>query len=119
MNAANDRLVFEAANKLAKWRSVYAGWRLGTRAKSDGESQYTRDLHEQLLLLRAEVSALTWLVRDLGATHEQVQERMLTEYTELDKLQEQKFPGFRTEQGGVHMQFPDAADTMRSKGFPQ
>lgn len=112
-------LLTDAMNKLAKWRSVYAGWRLGTRAKEDGESQYTRDLHEMILLLRAEVSALNFLIIEAGVSRERWEEVMLQEFTMLDKLQEQKFPGMSTSQAGVHMKMPEAAETMKRLGFPQ
>lgn len=54
-----NQMVFEAMNKLAKWRSIFAGWQLGTRAKGDPESDAVRDHREATILLRAEVNALT------------------------------------------------------------
>lgn len=49
-------------NRLCKWRSILAGWQLGTRADTDPECQAVRDHREVTLLLRAEVNALTQLL---------------------------------------------------------
>lgn len=120
-----EELYREALEKLAKWRSVYAGWRLGTRLSNDGESKYTRDLHEQILILRADCSALAFLVRDAlvatgmseAAAHEKLQERMLQEVTELDRLQSLKFPGMSSTPDGISYKLPEARDTMTRLGF--
>ena len=37
---------YEACNRLTKWRSVFAGWQLGTRAKGDPECDAVRDHRE-------------------------------------------------------------------------
>jgi hypothetical protein len=49
-------------NRLAKWRTVFAGWQLGTRAKGDPESDAVRDHREATILQRAELTALTSLL---------------------------------------------------------
>lgn len=51
----------DALNRLAKWRTVFAGWQLGTRARGDPESDAVRDHREATIMLRAEVNALTAL----------------------------------------------------------
>jgi hypothetical protein len=56
----------KALNRLAKWRSHFAGWQLGTRPKGDPECDAIRDHREATLLLRAEVSALTGLLLHKG-----------------------------------------------------
>lgn len=48
--------------KLAKWRTVFTGWQLGTMEKSQPGVAAIRDHWEKLILLRAEVSALTGLL---------------------------------------------------------
>lgn len=118
MGGSTRELMFAAADRLCKWRTVYAGWRLGTRSKEDGQSQYTRDLHEMLLLLRAEVSALTFAVRELALPEERLFELFLQEYTELDRLQSEKFPGFKSHQYGIDIDVAVARETMSRKGFP-
>lgn len=55
-----------ALNRLTKWRSVFAGWQLGTRADTDPECRAVRDHREVTILLRAEVSTLTGLLMEKG-----------------------------------------------------
>lgn len=102
-----------AANKLAKWRTVFAGWQLGTRPKGDPECDAVRDHREATILLRAEVSALTRLWIE---AHEDGKERfertLLEECTALDADYERRFPGFRTSLEGIHMD-ERAAETMK------
>lgn len=43
--------------KLGKWRSLFAGWQLGTRLDNDPECQAVRDHREVTMLLRTEVNA--------------------------------------------------------------
>lgn len=52
--------------KLCKWRSVFAGWQLGTRPDTDAECQAVRDHREVTMLMRAELSALTALLIEKG-----------------------------------------------------
>ena len=56
MSAATDR-AFEALNRVAKWRTVFTGWQIGTRPKGDPECDAIRDASEARILLRVEVSA--------------------------------------------------------------
>ena len=55
-----------ALNILAKWRSLLAGWQLGTRPAGDPECDAVRDHREATLVLRAEVTALTSLLVGKG-----------------------------------------------------
>jgi hypothetical protein len=57
-------LAAQALNRLAKWRAVLAGWQLGTRPKGDSECDAVRDQRELLLILRAEVNAISALFCD-------------------------------------------------------
>lgn len=102
-----------AANKLAKWRTVFAGWQLGTRPKGDPECDAVRDHREVTMLLRAEVSALTRLLSEQNLVSRHILERVMTEeYTALDADYEKRFPGFRTSLEGVHMD-ERAAETTK------
>lgn len=58
MRMLNERDLEGILNKLCKWRTILAGWQLGTRPKEDPEAQAVRDQRELLLLLRCEVTAL-------------------------------------------------------------
>lgn len=116
---------YRAINKLAKWRSVFAGWQLGTRSRADGETRAVKDHREVTMLLRAEVNALTGLLIRKGVfTAEEFTEQLIAEAIHLDAEYEKRFPGFSTEMDeatgdeGVHMEMPLAGETMREMGFP-
>lgn len=108
-----------ALQKLCKWRNVFAGWQLGTRAKTDGESRAVRDHRELSIILRVEVTAMTDLLIQNGLiTPEEFQAAVEREAIQLDKDYERRFPGFSTSLDGVHMKMPEVAETMRKMGFP-
>ncbi len=108
-----------ALNRLAKWRSVLAGWQLGTRSDHDGETRAVRDHREQTLLMRAEVTALTGLLIDKGIfTIEEFGDWLEVEAGELNAAYARKFPGFTTTDDGVTIDTAKAADTMRRLDFP-
>ncbi len=87
----------DTLNKLCKWRSVFAGWQLGTRIKGDAECDAVRDHREVTILLRAEVNALTGLLlkKKLFTETEWI-EALKAEAELLDKDYERKFPGITT-----------------------
>lgn len=63
-----DERYLRAMNRLTKWRSVFAGWQLGTRAAfGDGELQAVKDHRETSILERVEVDALVRVLEDKGA----------------------------------------------------
>jgi hypothetical protein len=106
--------VDNALQKLTKWRSVFAGWQLGTRSIEDAECQAVRDHREVTMLMRAELNALTWLLIDKKIfTPEEFTERVGIEAGLLDKDYEEKFPGISTSLVGVHYKMPEAAITMK------
>lgn len=103
-----------ALNKLGKWRGVFAGWQLGTRAKGDPECDAVRQHRELTILLRAEASALTMLLIEKGVfTHEDFARALLAEAQKLDADYEKLFPGISTDQNGVNYSLPLARETMR------
>lgn len=103
-----------AVQRLAKWRAVFAGWQLGSRAKGDPEADAVRDHREVTLLLRAEVNALTGLLIDKGAfTAEEFTARLSAEAEYLSKQYERKFPGFKATDDGIDMNIAIARDTMQ------
>lgn len=106
---------FEAAfNKLTKWRSVFAGWQLGTRVADDPECLAVKDHREISIILRAEMNALSALMIDKGLiTKEEWLERCIDEARELDKLYEHRFPGFTSSERGMNMKLPEARETMK------
>lgn len=106
--------LFAALNRLAKWRSIFAGWQLGTRTDSDPESQAVRDHRESTLIQRVELSALTRLMIEKGVfTLEEFQIQMLDEVEAMQEMLEAKFPGMRATDLGMSMDPAKAAETMR------
>jgi hypothetical protein len=105
----------DATNRLAKWRSVLAGWQLGTRIKEDPEAEAVRDHREVTLLLRTEVNALTKLLIDKGVfTTEEFENTIIAEAEWMHAMLEQRFPGMKAESWGIGMKLPEAAETMKN-----
>ena len=103
-----------STQRLAKWRTVFAGWQLGTRAKGDPESDAVRDHREVTMLMRAELNALVGLlVEHKVFTAQEFTDRVETEAEWLSKQYEKKFPGFKATDDGLVMTTAIAADTMR------
>jgi len=104
----------EALNKLAKWRTMFAGWQLGTRVKGDPESDAVRDHREVTILLRAEVSALAALLIAKGVFSTAEWDRQLVIEAEyLNGAYEQKFPGCHATELGMSIDVARAASFMK------
>ena len=107
-----------ALNRLAKWRQVLTGWQVGTRSKEDPEAQAIRDQRELLLLLRAEVNAMTGLLIQRGVFDARDWDVALAHEAELlCKDLEQRFPGAHAEDYGMSID-PVKAHAWMSK-FPR
>lgn len=97
-----SRTLHQELNRLAKWRSVLAGWQLGTRTTEDPECQAVRDHREATLMLRAEVSTLSRLLVEKGVvTGEELGDTLKDEAAELGRMLEEKFPGMRATDAGI------------------
>lgn len=93
-----------ALNRLAKWRTVFAGWQLGTRSMSDPEAQAVRDHREVTMLMRAELNALVGLLVEKGVfSIQEFTERLDSEAEYLSKQYEQKFPGAKATDIGMDL----------------
>lgn len=104
-----------AMNRLAKWRTVFTGWQLGTRSKEDPEAQAVSDTREAIMLLRAEVSALSNLLIEANVfTFERFATQIITECDELERLYEKKFPGFKATDFGLNVNTQLAAETTKT-----
>jgi anti-sigma factor ChrR (cupin superfamily) len=96
-----------ALNKLGMWRTLFAGWQLGTRLTTDPECQAVRDHREVTLMLRAEVNALVTVLVEKGIVSVDAWDAALeAEAHLLDKQLEQRFPGVTTSQTGLHINYP-------------
>lgn len=105
---------FASLNRLAKWRSVFAGWQVGTRAKGDPESDAVRDHREVTILLRAEVSALTGLLLKKGVfTAADFDAALGNEADLLSADYAHRFPGFTATDDGMQIDAAIAAQTTK------
>jgi hypothetical protein len=99
--------------RLAKWRTIFTGWQLGTRPKGDPESDAVRDHREATLILRAEASALTSLLLDKGVfTFEEYTAAIEREADLLCMSLEARFPGMKATDAGMQLD-RRAAQTMK------
>lgn len=64
----------QALNKLCKWRSILAGWQLGTRLMEDPESRAVRDHRDATLIQQTDMDALLALLTEKGTISEQDQQ---------------------------------------------
>ena len=81
-------------NRLAKWRTIFAGWQLGTRSIGDPECQAVRDHREVTIFLRNEVNALATLLVAKGVfTSAEWTQQLIVEAEHLQKAYERQFPG--------------------------
>jgi hypothetical protein len=113
------RVAFGSLNRLAKWRSVFAGWQLGTRPRGDGECEAVRDHREVTMLLRAEVSALVRVLIEAKVVDGDTWTRILGEEAEyLSQAYESKFPGAKAIDDGMTFELADWLETTRKLGFP-
>lgn len=105
---------FRKMNRLAKWRSVFAGWQLGTRADTDPECQAVRDHREATLLQRVELTALTGLLLKKGVlTEEEIYAAFGVEADLLNQDLANRFPGFTATDHGMDVDPATAAQTMK------
>lgn len=93
-----------ALQRVTKWRVLFTGWQLGTRAKGDPEGDAVRDHRELTILLRVEVSALVGLLMRKGVITETEYDAALErEANQLDKDYQRRFPGVRATDDGLEI----------------
>ncbi len=93
-----------ALDRLTKWRAVFAGWQLGTRADTDPECRAVRDHREVTILLRAEVSTLTGLLIEKGVfTGEEFTAALEREAEQLSADYSRRFRGMKATDVGIQM----------------
>jgi hypothetical protein len=108
----------KALQRVCKWRSVFAGWQLGTRSDTDAECAAIRDHREVTILLRVEVSALAKLMIDAGVFTQEMWYRQLIEEAEaLNEMYRKKFPGMEATDVGIHYDTKIASETMKRMNF--
>lgn len=98
--------------RLGKWRTVFAGWQLGTRAKGDPECDAVRDHRELTMALRAELNALTQILLSKGLfTAVEYVDQFQIEAKHLCEAYERKFPGFKATDYGIEINTTIGRDT--------
>jgi hypothetical protein len=91
-----------ALNILTEWRTLFAGWQLGTRPKGDPEGDAVRDHRELTILLRVEVTALTGLLLEKGVfTSDEWLAALQREAELLGQDYERRFPGVTAFEDGM------------------
>lgn len=111
---ADPEKVNAALNRIAKWRSLFAGWQLGTRPLGDPESDAVRDHREATILLRVEVTALAGLLIDKGLIgRDEFAERVVAEAEVLSAAYERKFPGAKATDFGLDIDLKQAMGWMK------
>lgn len=107
-----------ALNRLAKWRTFFTGWQLGTRPKGDPESDAVRDAVDARLILRVEVNAITALLIQKGVvTVEEYERAVETEAKAMCRMLEDRFPGVRATDEGIEIMVPEGAETIKRMNF--
>jgi hypothetical protein len=108
-----QRALTASLNRLTKWRGVFASWQLGTRTKEDPECQAVRDHREATIMLRAELSAVTFLLIEKKVfTDEEYDAALLGAADRLDAEYQKGFPGFKSSDTGMVINAAIAKDTM-------
>lgn len=93
---------FRSMNRLAKWRSHFAGWQLGTRSIDDPECQAVRDHREATMMLRVEATAVVALLIQKGViTERELEAAMAEEADQLEKAYQQRWPGASASDDGM------------------
>ncbi len=106
--------VHTSLNRLTKWRTVFAGWQLGTRLKGDPECDAVRDHRELSIILRAEVSGLVFTLYEAGLLNPEKWSAILAQEAELlDKAYEGRFPGARATDEGMQFDVAQWMETTR------
>jgi hypothetical protein len=107
-------------NRLTKWRAIFAGWQLGTRAEMDGECMAVRDHRELSIILRAEQNALVGLLIQKGVFQECEWSTAVIEEARLAQKEfEGRFPGAKATDIGLDIDPAVFAHTMRRLHFPE
>lgn len=111
-------IMISALNRLCRWRTVLAGWQLGTRLASDPECAAVRDQRELLLLLRVDVNALTQLLIAKGVfTTIELEEQSTLEAALLERCLEDRFPGYTATASGISIDPRLAVQTNKRYNF--
>ncbi len=114
MDMNKQNAMMSALNRLCKWRSILAGWQMGTRSNTDESMKALKDHREVSLIMRAECSAFTMLLIKKGVfTEDEWNDQMLIEARQLNASLERRFPGIRSSDVGIVLT-NEAVETMKN-----
>lgn len=106
--------VHRELQRLCKWRTVFAGWQLGTRPDTDPECQAVRDTRELLLIMRVELSALASVLIKKGVIElDDWRVTLLEEIAIQQSALEERFPGFQATDYGLSVDAAKAKETTK------
>lgn len=115
MSDITETRMHRSLNRLTKWRSVFAGWFLGSRDGDDEQCRAYRDLTDARLVMRVELTAIVGLLIDKGVlTAEEFQNAVANEADLYSRDLESVFPGFKATDTGMHLDTPKVAVTTRN-----
>jgi len=119
MNRAQIKQAYDSAMKrLNAWGMLLTGRIAGTLRAEDPRSKGYRDLFQKLLVLRAEVNALTAVLVAKGVMTTEEFTAQITDEAEFLNLEyEKRFPGVRSTEAGLEVFDPKAA-AAHMKGWP-
>ncbi len=101
-------------NRACKFRTVFAGWQLGSRSDTDPECQAVRDHRDLSTVLRVESSAISALLIKKGIfTAEELRNAIQEEAEILCHKYEKRFPGFTATDYGLVIDPKLAAETTK------
>lgn len=118
---ANRAKLYERTlNRLCRWRTVFTGWFIGTKAKEAPGVQAWRDLADTRLIQRVEMNATLALLLDKGIiTVDELKSQIVIECDAYQKELEAKFPGHVAIEDGIRINGPLALETYKRLGFPE
>lgn len=110
---------YRAFNLLAKWRTVFTSWQLGTRSDTDAEAKAVKDHRELSILLRAEVTGITRILLEKGVvTEAELDEIFADEAEQLSKGYERRFPGYKATEHGMAIDVAQVQEHGTMDGWP-
>jgi len=115
------REIHDAASRLRQFGRLLAGRLLGSVPSEHGGYKGLVDLWEKAAYTRAEVNALTRLVKErLHVTDAELSAAFLEEYRYLVDAEAQRWPEVRVEPGGFTVTDPEAfAARAKREGWPR
>lgn len=115
---AQHEATHQAMHLLSRWRTLFAGWQLGTRLNTDPEAAAVRDHREGTLFHRAELSAITTLLLGKGVfTEDEFLAAMEREAALLNMALSDRFPGVTAHMDGLHMEPATVTTWMREQNW--